>query len=65
MMMPAARARQQGFTYVGLLIAIVIMGLMLTPVSSFARGLAALAAKKSEGSAPAAEVAAEEAPAAA
>jgi large subunit ribosomal protein L10 len=34
-----------------------IMGLMLTPVSSFARGLAALAAKKSEGSeaAPAAE----------
>ena len=40
-----------------------IMGLMLTPVSSFARGLAALAAKKSEG-APVAEVAAEETPAA-
>jgi large subunit ribosomal protein L10 len=36
---------------------------MLAPVSGFARGLAALAAKKSEG-APAAEVAAEEAPAA-
>ena len=34
-----------------------ILGLMLTPVSSFARGLAALAAKKSEGTeaAPAAE----------
>jgi type II secretory pathway pseudopilin PulG len=29
-MMSAARARQRGFTYVGLLIAIVIMGLMLT-----------------------------------
>ena len=43
-----------------------ILGLMLTPVSSFARGLAALAAKKGEGAAPAAEetAAAEEAPAA-
>lgn len=41
-----------------------IMGLMLTPVSSFARGLAALAAKKGEGAAPA-EAVAEEAPAAA
>ena len=41
-----------------------IMGLMLTPVSSFARGLAALAAKKREGAAPA-EAVAEEAPAAA
>jgi len=30
MTMSAARARQQGFTYVGLLIAVVIMGLMLT-----------------------------------
>jgi large subunit ribosomal protein L10 len=38
---------------------------MLAPVSGFARGLAALAAKKSEGEAPVAEVAAEEAPAAA
>jgi large subunit ribosomal protein L10 len=39
---------------------------MLAPVSGFARGLAALAAKKGEGAAPAAEeVAAEEAPAAA
>ncbi|MDM5175864.1 50S ribosomal protein L10 [Massilia sp. CCM 9210] len=43
-----------------------ILGLMLTPVSSFARGLAALAAKKGEGAAPAEETAAaEEAPAAA
>ena len=43
-----------------------LLGLMLTPVSAFARGLAALAAKKSEGSAPVAEEAAvEEAPAAA
>ncbi|MEJ7805879.1 MAG: 50S ribosomal protein L10 [Telluria sp.] len=44
-----------------------ILGLMLTPVSAFARGLAALAAKKGEGAAPAAEevAAAEEAPAAA
>ena len=42
-----------------------ILGLMLTPVSAFARGLAALAAKKGEGAAPAEEVAAEEAPAAA
>ena len=45
-----------------------ILGLLLTPVSAFARGLAALAAKKGEGEAPAAaeEVAAvEEAPAAA
>jgi len=42
-----------------------ILGLMLTPVSSFARGLAALAAKKGEGAAPAAaEAVAEEAPAA-
>ena len=41
-----------------------ILGLMLTPVSSFARGLAALAAKKGEGAAPA-EAPAEEAPAAA
>jgi large subunit ribosomal protein L10 len=41
-----------------------LLGVMLAPVSGFARGLAALAAKKSEG-APAAEVAAEEAPAAA
>jgi large subunit ribosomal protein L10 len=41
-----------------------LLGVMLAPVSGFARGLAALAAKKSEGSAPA-EVAAEEAPAAA
>ena len=40
-----------------------ILGLMLTPVSAFARGLAALAAKKSEGS-EAAAPAAEEAPAA-
>jgi type II secretory pathway pseudopilin PulG len=30
MMMPAARERQQGFTYVGLLMSVVIMGLMLT-----------------------------------
>ena len=43
-----------------------LLGLMLSPVSSFARGLAALAAKKSEGSAPVAEEAAvEEAPVAA
>ena len=44
-----------------------ILGLMLTPVSAFARGLAALAAKKGEGEAPAAEevAAVEEAPAAA
>ena len=41
-----------------------LLGVMLAPVSGFARGLAALAAKKSEG-APVAEVAAEEAPAAA
>ena len=43
-----------------------ILGLMLTPVSSFARGLAALAAKKGEGAAPVAEevAAVEEAPAA-
>jgi large subunit ribosomal protein L10 len=40
-----------------------LLGVMLAPVSGFARGLAALAAKKSEG-APVAEVAAEEAPAA-
>jgi large subunit ribosomal protein L10 len=40
-----------------------VLGVMLAPVSGFARGLAALAAKKSEG-APAA-AAAEEAPAAA
>ena len=39
-----------------------ILGLMLTPVSAFARGLAALAAKKGEGAAPA-EAPAEEAPA--
>jgi large subunit ribosomal protein L10 len=45
-----------------------LLGLMLTPVSAFARGLAALAAKKGEGAAPAeaeAPAAAEEAPAAA
>ena len=43
-----------------------LLGVMLAPVSGFARGLAALAAKKSEGSAPVAEeAAAEEAPAAA
>ena len=43
-----------------------LLGVMLAPVSGFARGLAALAAKKSEGAAPAAEeAAAEEAPAAA
>jgi large subunit ribosomal protein L10 len=43
------------------------LGVMLAPVSGFARGLAALAAKKGEGAAPAeAEApAAEEAPAAA
>ena len=43
-----------------------LLGVMLAPVSGFARGLAALAAKKSEGIAPVAEeAAAEEAPAAA
>jgi len=41
-----------------------LLGVMLAPVSGFARGLAALAAKKGEGAAPA-EAAAEEAPAAA
>ena len=43
-----------------------LLGGMLAPVSGFARGLAALAAKKGEGAeAPAEEAAAEEAPAAA
>jgi len=43
-----------------------LLGVMLAPVSGFARGLAALAAKKGEGAeAPAEEAAAEEAPAAA
>jgi len=41
-----------------------LLGVMLAPVSGFARGLAALAAKKGEGAAPA-EAAVEEAPAAA
>jgi large subunit ribosomal protein L10 len=41
-----------------------LLGVMLAPVSGFARGLAALAAKKGEGAAPA-EAVAEEAPAAA
>ena len=41
-----------------------LLGVMLAPVSGFARGLAALAAKKSEGAPAAAEAAAEEAPAA-
>ena len=42
-----------------------LLGVMLAPVSGFARGLAALAAKKGEGAAPAAaEAVAEEAPAA-
>ena len=42
-----------------------LLGVMLAPVSGFARGLAALAAKKGEGAAPAEEAAVEEAPAAA
>jgi large subunit ribosomal protein L10 len=42
-----------------------LLGVMMAPVSSFARGLAALAAKKGEGAAPAEEAVAEEAPAAA
>ena len=42
-----------------------LLGVMLAPVSGFARGLAALAAKKDAGSAAPAEAAVEEAPAAA
>eukprot|EP01133_Synstelium_polycarpum_P007834 gene7834-9193_t len=42
-----------------------LLGVMLAPVSGFARGLAALAAKKGEGAEAPAEAAAEEAPAAA